>query len=285
MEFNIKKNGTLPLLKMQVVDDGRSEEFDSFMSFIEASSLYFSMMDVETGSYKIHLEPAGFVEKTQIEPNAKTEYYIYYKFPKKYTNKVGRYEGEFVLKNTDGTLVLPIREKLNINILESIVSEEFGETYDLTLEAEISSGSTIFNYTLKSSSPVFYNTTVNFTHTLQTITGSSVVITTGVTINSLQKVGSLTINLSGINYNNLTQVNTFSNVLVSPIGLASSVDITEKVKFLYPGPTTTPTQTPTNTLTPTITETTTNTLTPTITPTITETTTNTVIPTNTPTTT
>jgi len=34
MEFNIKKNGTLPLLKMQVVDDGRGE-FDSFMSFIE----------------------------------------------------------------------------------------------------------------------------------------------------------------------------------------------------------------------------------------------------------
>jgi hypothetical protein len=286
MEFNIKKNGTLPLLKMQVVDDGRGE-LDSFMSFIETSSIYFSMIDVETGSYKIHLEPAGFVEKTQIEPNAKTEYYIYYKFPKKYTNKVGRYEGEFVLKNTDGTLVLPIREKLNINILESTVSEEFGETYDLTLEAEISSGSTIFNYTLKSSSPVFYNTTVNFTHTLQTITGSSVVITTGVTINSLQKVGSLTINLSGTNYNNLTQVNTFSNVQVSPIGLASSVDITEKVKFLYPGPTTTPTQTPTNTLTPTITptitETPTNTLTPTITPTITETPTNTVIPTETPT--
>jgi hypothetical protein len=115
MEFNIKKNGTLPLLKMQVVDDGRGE-FDSFMSFIETSSLYFSMMDVETGSYKIHLEPAGFVEKTQIEPNAKTEYYIYYKFPKKYTSKVGRYEGEFVLKNTDGTLILPIREKLYINI-------------------------------------------------------------------------------------------------------------------------------------------------------------------------
>jgi hypothetical protein len=300
MEFNIKKNGTLPLLKMQVVDDGRGE-LDSFMSFIETSSIYFSMIDVETGSYKIHLEPAGFVEKTQIEPNAKTEYYIYYKFPKKYTNKVGRYEGEFVLKNTDGTLVLPIREKLNINILESIVSEEFGETYDLTLEAEISSGSTIFNYTLKSSSPVFYNTTVNFTHTLQTFTGSSVVVTTGVTINSLQKVGYLTINLSGANYNNLTQVNTFSNVRVSPIGLASSVDITEKVKFLYPGPTTTPTQTPTNTLTPTvtatITETPTNTVTPTITPTntltptVTETPTNTVTPTvtetptNTPTTT
>ena len=282
MEFNIKKNGTLPLLKMQVVDDGRGE-FDSFMSFIETSSIYFSMIDIETGSYKIHLEPAGFVEKTQIEPNSKPEYYIYYKFPKKYTNKVGRYEGEFVLKNTDGTLVLPIREKLNINIIESTVSEEFGDTYDLTLDAKISSGSTILNYTLTSSSPVFYNTTVNFTHTLQTITGSSVVITTGVTINSLQKVGSLTINLSGTNYNNLTQVNTFSNVQVSPIGLASSVNITENVTFLNPGPTTTPTKTPTNTQTPTVTPTVTETPTNTVTPTVTETPTNTITPTETPT--
>jgi hypothetical protein len=230
MEFNIKKNGTLPLLKMQVVDDGRGE-LDSFMSFIETSSIYFSMIDVETGSYKIHLEPAGFVEKTQIEPNAKTEYYIYYKFPKKYTNKVGRYEGEFVLKNTDGTLVLPIREKLNINILESIVSEEFGETYDLTLEAEISSGSTILKYTLISSSPVFYKTTVNFTHTLQTITGSSVVVITGVTIDSLQKVGSVTINLSGTNYNNLTQENTFSSVEIFPIGIRGYTTIKEEAVF------------------------------------------------------
>ena len=131
MEFNIKKNGTLPLLKMQVVDDGRGE-FDSFMSFIETSSLYFSMIDVETGSYKIHLDPAGFVEKTQIDPNAKTEYYIYYKFPKKYTNKVGRYEGEFVLKNKDVTLVLTIREKLYINIQERYGIEDADELINLT---------------------------------------------------------------------------------------------------------------------------------------------------------
>lgn len=272
MEFNIKKNGTLPLLKMQVVDDGRGE-FDSFMSFIETSSLYFSMIDVETGSYKIHLEPAGFVEKTQIEPNAKVEYYLYYKFPKKYTNKVGRYEGEFVLKNTDGTLVLPIREKLYINVIESNVSEEFGDTYDITLEAEVSSGSTILRYTLRSSSPVFYSTTVNFTHTLETITGSSISVTTGVTINSLQKEGSVTINLSGTDYTNLTQVNTFSNVQVSPIGLVSSVSITEGATFLDPGPTPTPTTTPTVTPTPTESET--------PTPTITESETQTPTPTST----
>jgi surface protein len=233
MEFNIKKNGTLPLLKMQVVDDGRGE-FDSFMSFIETSSLYFSMMDVETGSYKIHLDPAGFVEKTQIDPNAKTEYYIYYKFPKKYTNKVGRYEGEFVLKNTDGTLVLPIREKLYINIQESYGIEDADELINLSLSSVITSGSTILNYVLTSDKPVKYVTTVNFTHTLQTFTGDSIVITTGVTINRGEKAGAVTITLPDVDYFNLTQETSFSNIKVFPIGLRSYTNITEKVVFVLP---------------------------------------------------
>ena len=234
MEFNIKKNGTLPLLKMQVVDDGRGEEFDSFMSFIETSSLYFSMMDIETGSYKIHLEPAGFVEKTQIEPNAKTEYYIYYKFPKKYTSKIGRYEGEFVLKNTDGTLVLPIREKLYINIQESYGIEDEDEIINLNLSSVITSGSTILNYVLTSDKPVKYNTTVNFTHTLQTFTGDSIVITTGVTINRGQKADAITITLTDVDYFNLTQETSFSNIQVFPIGIRTYTDITENVVFVQP---------------------------------------------------
>jgi surface protein len=236
MEFNIKKNGTLPLLKMQVVDDGRGEEFDSFMSFIETSSLYFSMMDIETGSYKIHLDPAGFVEKTQIEPNAKTEYYIYYKFPKKYTSKIGRYEGEFVLKNTDGTLILPIREKLYINIQESYGIEDVDDVLNLNLSSVITSGSTILNYILTSDKPVKYDTTVNFTHTLQTFTGDSIVITTGVTINRGQKAGSITITLENEDYFNLTQETSFSNIQIFPIGIRSYTNITENVVFVQPLP-------------------------------------------------
>ena len=101
MEFNISKNGTLPVLKMQIVDDGRTQD-DSFINFIEQSTIYFSMMDVDTGSYKIHMSPAGFVEKTFKEPNSKTEYYIYFKFQKNDLNKIGRYQGEFILKRYFG---------------------------------------------------------------------------------------------------------------------------------------------------------------------------------------
>jgi hypothetical protein len=239
------------------------------MDFIETSTLFFSMVDSDTGVSKIHMEPAGFVEKTFLDPNTPVEYYIYFKLQKKHLNSVGKFEGQFTLRNESGTLILPIREQLFINVLESQGTEDINEVINLDLNAVIGSGSTIINYVLNANKKLDYTTTVNFTHTLNTVTGSTVVITTGVTINVGKKIGYLTVNLSGTNYTNLTQVNTFSNVQVLPIGLASSVDITEKVEFLYPGPTSTPTQTPTNTLTPTVT------------PTITQTPTNTVTPTNT----
>jgi hypothetical protein len=276
MEFNISKNGTLPVLKMQVVDDGRGQD-DSFINFIERSTIYFSMMDVETGSYKIYLDEAGFVEKTFIERNAKVEYYLYYRFPKKFTNRTGRYEGEFTLKNSDGTMVIPIREKLYINVFESYTSDEIDDTIDLTLTSEVTSGSTIIKYSLSSSKPVTYDTTLSFTNILGVITGSSTVVTTGVTINSSNSLGEITIVLTGVNYSNLSQQSSFSGISVSPNGLSSLLNINEIVKFKNPLPT--PTNTPTPSLTPTITPS----ITPTNTNTPTQTPTNTQTPTPTPT--
>lgn len=123
MDFFIKKNSTLPVLKFQVVKDGRSD-YNNFMKTIELSSIFFSMADVETGIPKITSRPGGFVEKTSMDPNAEPEYYIYYQFTSKDTNRVGRYEGEFMLRNSDGVLILPIREKLNINVQESFIADD-----------------------------------------------------------------------------------------------------------------------------------------------------------------
>lgn len=123
MEFFIKKNATLPLLKMQVVRDGRSD-YLNFMKTIELSAIFFSMVDVDTGIPKISSRPAGFVEKTFVDLNAETEYYIYYQFTSKDTNSVGRYEGQFMLKNDDGVLILPIRERLYINVQESFIADD-----------------------------------------------------------------------------------------------------------------------------------------------------------------
>ena len=123
MEFFIKKNATLPLLKMQIVKDGRSD-YQSFMDLIETSTIVFSMVNTETGIAKITSKSAGFVSKTFNNPNTPTEYYIYYQFTKKDTNKVGRYEAQFLLKNEQGDLIVPIREPLFINVQDSFISDD-----------------------------------------------------------------------------------------------------------------------------------------------------------------
>ena len=123
MDWFIKKNATLPVLKFQVVKNGRSD-YNDFMKTIELSSIFFSMVDVETGIPKITSRPGGFVEKTSMDPNAEPEYYIYYQFTSKDTNRVGSYEGQFMLRNDDGVLILPIREKLNINIQDSFIADD-----------------------------------------------------------------------------------------------------------------------------------------------------------------
>jgi len=120
MEFYIAQNSTLPVLKMELDYNGKSS-VEEFNSIIENSSIFFSMKNVVDGNYKILNKKAGFTNKVFIEPNSKVEYYIYYKFNLRDTNKVGRYEGEFVFINDDGTLILPIKEKLYINIVENFI--------------------------------------------------------------------------------------------------------------------------------------------------------------------
>jgi hypothetical protein len=127
MEFFIKKNATLPLLKLQVVKDGRSD-YNNFMELLETSSIFFSMVNSDTGIPKIISKPAGFVEKTFIDPNAEPEYYIYYQFTNTDTNTVGKFEGQFLVKTDDGNLILPIREKLFIYVQESFIADDL--TYE-----------------------------------------------------------------------------------------------------------------------------------------------------------
>lgn len=124
MEFFIKKGATLPLLKMQVVQDGRSE-FENFSNIIATSKILFSMVDVYTGIPKISSKRAGFVHKTFVNPDTPVEYYIYYRFTKRDTKDTGRFEGQFLLSGDQGVLILPLRERLFINIQESFVQENF----------------------------------------------------------------------------------------------------------------------------------------------------------------
>ena len=120
MDFYIKKNATLPLLKMQVVQDGRSE-YQQFMTSLETATITFTMINSATGIPKIVSKPAYIVELINLDVNALPEYYVYFRFTERDTNQVGNYTGQFLIHNTDGNLILPLREELNIFIQESFI--------------------------------------------------------------------------------------------------------------------------------------------------------------------
>jgi len=259
MDFFIKKNSTLPVLKFQVVKDGRSD-YNNFMKTIELSSIFFSMVDVETGIPKITSRPGGFVEKTSMDPNAEPEYYIYYQFTSKDTNRVGRYEGEFMLRNSDGVLILPIREKLNINVQESFIANDL-----------------VYNSCYVSEFPCCVNESTSTPTPTPTPTPTSTPTETPTETPTPTPTETPTSTPTETPTETPTPTPT-----ETPTQTPTSTPTETPTETPTPTPTETPTQTPTptNSETPTQTPTPTNSETPTNTPTNTETPTPTQTPTN-----
>jgi hypothetical protein len=106
---------------MQVVKDGRAGYLE-LMEALPISTIYFTMINVETGIPKIVSAPC-YITSITLPLGATPEYYVYFRFTSRDTNTVGRYQGQFLIKNDEGNLILPIREELYINVQDSFISE------------------------------------------------------------------------------------------------------------------------------------------------------------------
>ena len=102
------------------------------MSILSESEVYFSMTDAETGIPKISSVSAttesGLTEDGQIE------YFVYYQFKKNQTKKLGRYYAEFMVKNSDGVLFIPITDKIYINVIDSFAIDDVGFSSNYEIE-------------------------------------------------------------------------------------------------------------------------------------------------------
>ncbi|MDR5650672.1 hypothetical protein, partial [Staphylococcus nepalensis] len=78
--------------------------------------IYLYMKNVETGVYKI---AKGLCTYSQ-ENNS-----IYYQFTKKNSSDIGRFEVEFKVSIDQGDIILPLIEKIFVNILESFSNSDF----------------------------------------------------------------------------------------------------------------------------------------------------------------
>ena len=120
MNFYIKKNSELPVLIMELINDGRND-YHKFYEKIQNANITFSMVFDKDDAKKISCRPCYLIQKTSacgdIIPE---EFYIAYKWRTVDTNKSGRFTGQFNIDFLDGTGLLkaPIREELKINILD-----------------------------------------------------------------------------------------------------------------------------------------------------------------------
>jgi hypothetical protein len=119
MEFFINKRATLNVLKLELIQDGRND-FNNFYEKIQNANIYFTMTDVVTGVKRIAKKETT-IELVAPQTNCVgDEYYIIYQFTEKDTSVSGRYIGQFTIEFLDGsgTLIMPIRETLYVNVLD-----------------------------------------------------------------------------------------------------------------------------------------------------------------------
>jgi len=116
MDFYINKGATLPVLKMDLIQDGRYD-WSSFYDKLQNSTIYFTMSDLETGVKKIGKTVTSALLKGECEGDE--EYFLSYQFSARDTNKSGTYIAKFIIEFDDGsgTLIVPIREELRVNVM------------------------------------------------------------------------------------------------------------------------------------------------------------------------
>lgn len=120
--FFIRKNSTLPLLLMKVINDGRTD-YKNLFTRLENAAVTFSMIDPDNGVYKV-FNKQGLIIPVDDNCCGEIEYYLGYKFSSKDTNLVGTYKGEFkvdFLDNSD-SLIVPIRTDLMISVVDSFTT-------------------------------------------------------------------------------------------------------------------------------------------------------------------
>jgi hypothetical protein len=126
IEFFINRNSVNPVLRMELILDGRYDYKKSLINnAIQDSHVMFSMKDHETGVYKIINAPAKI--RLMEDGGCEEKYILEYSWTERDTRYSGVYDGVFEIKFNGnikeegvdyptGNLIVPIQEELRIYI-------------------------------------------------------------------------------------------------------------------------------------------------------------------------
>lgn len=122
MEFYIRQGATAPSLKLKVIDDGRNDK-TTIQELMESVSISFSMYNIKTNKAKILNERCYLSTRKERLNHEINELCIVYGWTEENTSEPGRYEGIITMEfldtdlNVTSKLIVPIKEKLYINII------------------------------------------------------------------------------------------------------------------------------------------------------------------------
>lgn len=124
MDFYINKNATLPVLKLELYQDGINN-YSYFFDKLQNANISFTMTDIKTGVRHLSKKVAGLAPKTRYVGCSVEEYFLAYQFNAKDSSKPGTYIGQFTIEFLDGsgTLIVPIREELLIHVLDGSIKK------------------------------------------------------------------------------------------------------------------------------------------------------------------
>lgn len=122
--FYMTKNSTLPSLRMELIDDGRSD-FHKFQECIQGATITFTMVNADTNVTKIAKAPC-YIKKKE-DGSCDDKYIICYDWKARDTKESGVYNGLFEItfssdltsedvEYPSGILNMPLREDLKIII-------------------------------------------------------------------------------------------------------------------------------------------------------------------------
>lgn len=130
--FSINKNSELPLLRVELIQDGKTDFRKFYLALQAADSVTFTMTNLETGIKKIAKAPAEIVYDEN--SGCEERYLLQYTWKKRDTNESGVFIGHFHINFNDkivadgmtfpkGELIVPIENDLNIIIKDSCIKK------------------------------------------------------------------------------------------------------------------------------------------------------------------
>lgn len=122
MDFYINQGATMPYIFFELVEDGLEHNYRKFYDKIQNAVVTFTMIDRNSCKKKIICRPMVVIEDkcgTNCYDNCFPKYLLLYKWRNRDTKDKGTYEGIIEIKFLDdcGKLIVPIREKLYINVI------------------------------------------------------------------------------------------------------------------------------------------------------------------------